>query len=142
MPAILLAGLLAAASTTQGGASVFGTWANPNGSVIVRTAPCGGSVCGRVIWANAQARENAARKGGVRQLVGLEVLRGYRPTGPRRWEGRAFVPDIGDEFESEMVQTGPNEIEVNGCRFGGLVCKTQVWHRAAAPSPTRRARRG
>lgn len=139
MPNIVLAALLGAALPHGGG--IYGTWANPAGSVIVRTAPCGGAVCGRVVWANAKARESAARKGGVRQLMGLEVLRGYRPAGPGRWEGRAFVPDLGDEFQSEMVQTGPNQIEVNGCRFGGLLCKKQVWHRVAAPGAAR-ARRG
>ena len=138
----LFAGLLAAATLPHGaGAGIYGTWSNPGGSVIVRTAPCGGAVCGRVVWATPKAREDAARKGGVRQLLGLEVLRGYRPSGPHRWEGRAFVPDIGDEFASEMVQTGPNEIEVNGCRFGGLVCKKQVWHRANPPAAAR-TRRG
>jgi uncharacterized protein (DUF2147 family) len=142
MSVSLIAALIAAASAPHGGAAgIYGTWSNPKGSVIVRTAPCGRAVCGRVVWATPKAREDAARKGGVRQLMGLEVLRDYRPAGPHRWEGRAFVPDIGDEFESEMVQTGPNEIEVNGCRFGGLVCKTQVWHRAAPPSQAR-ARRG
>jgi uncharacterized protein (DUF2147 family) len=131
----LLAGLLATSVPQQG---VFGTWANPNGSVVVRTGRCGAALCGRVIWASPKAKESAARKGGVRQLVGLDVLRNYRPVAPGRWEGRAFVPDLGSEFESELVQTGPNEIEVNGCRFGGLVCKKQVWHRAAPP----RTRRG
>jgi uncharacterized protein (DUF2147 family) len=85
---------------------------------------------------------HAARKGGVQHLIGLEVLRDYRAVGPGRWEGRAFVPDIGDEFDSEMVQTGPDRIEVNGCRFGGLLCKKQVWHRAAAPAAAHRTQRG
>jgi uncharacterized protein (DUF2147 family) len=136
MIAPLIAGMLAAATFPQNG--IYGTWANPGGSVIVRTARCGAAICGRVVWATPQARESAARKGGVRQLVGLDVLRNYRSTGPGRWEGRAFVPDLGTEFDSELVQTGPNQIEVNGCRFGGLVCKKQVWHRALPPRATRR----
>jgi uncharacterized protein (DUF2147 family) len=142
MAPALLASLLAMSSLPHGDAGgIYGTWSNPAGSVIVRTARCGGSVCGRVVWATPKAREDAARKGGVRQLLGMEVLRGYRPTGAHRWEGRAFVPDLGDEFESEMVQTGPNALEISGCRFGGLVCKKQVWHRAAAPAAGR-TRRG
>lgn len=136
MIAPLLAGFLAMAAAPQSG--IYGTWANPSNSVIVRTGRCGAALCGRVVWASPQARESAARKGGVRQLIGLDVLRGYRPVGPGRWEGRAFVPDLGSEFESQLVQTGPNRIEVNGCRFGGLVCKTQVWHRAAPPRAGRR----
>jgi uncharacterized protein (DUF2147 family) len=140
MTTAFLAALLAA-STPHADPGIFGTWANPKNSVIVRTVRCGASVCGRVVWATPQAKEDAARKGGVRNLMGLELLRDYRPSGPHRWEGRAFVPDLGDEFESEMVQTGPNQIEINGCRFGGLVCKTQVWHRANPPSAPR-GRRG
>jgi uncharacterized protein (DUF2147 family) len=139
MTTALLAALLAA-SAPHADPGIFGTWANPKNSVIVRTVRCGSSVCGRVVWATPQAKEDAARKGGVRNLMGLELLRHYRPSGPHRWEGRAFVPDLGDEFESEMVQTGPNQIEINGCRFGGLVCKTQVWHRAAPPAPPRARR--
>jgi uncharacterized protein (DUF2147 family) len=141
MTPIYLAGLIAAAAAHQPAEGVFGTWSNPKGSVIVRTARCGPSVCGRVVWASPKAKEDAARKGGVRQLVGMELLRDYRPSGPHRWEGRAFVPDLGDEFDSEMVQTGPNELEIEGCRFGGLVCKKQVWHRAAPPAAARSVRR-
>lgn len=136
MIASMLAGLLAMSSVPQNG--IYGTWANPSGSVIVRTGRCGATLCGRVVWASPGAKESAARKGGVRQLIGLDVLRGYRPVAPGRWEGRAFVPDLGSEFDSELVQTGPNSIEVNGCRFGGLVCRKQVWHRAALPRGARR----
>ena len=138
----ILVALLAAASPGHGAGGIYGTWANPAGSVVVRTAPCGGAVCGRVVWASPKAQEDAARKGGVRQLVGLELLRDYRPAGPHHWEGRAFVPDMGGEFDSEMVQTGPNSLEIQGCRFGGLVCKSQTWHRAAPPAAHRTTRRG
>jgi uncharacterized protein (DUF2147 family) len=46
------------------------------------------------------------------------------------WQGEVFVPDIGQTAEAEMMLIGPGKLEVNGCQFGGLLCKRQVWRRA------------
>jgi uncharacterized protein (DUF2147 family) len=136
---LLLAALaaLAPAPSPSSDAAILGTWANPKGTIIVRTARCASGICGRVVWASPEAQEDA-RVAGVSSLVGTELLRGFRPVGAGRWQGEAFVPDLGGTFQSEMSLLGRNRLQIEGCRFGRLLCRQQVWQRRAAPPARRR----
>jgi uncharacterized protein (DUF2147 family) len=114
-------------------AEAIGTWINPRGSVKVRTGACAaeraGNLCGWVVGANPQA-EADARDSGVTRLIGTELLRGYRPAGPGRYRGEVFVPDMGRTFYSTIEQRSADDLKISGCIFGGLICKSQNWHRA------------
>ncbi|WP_423140654.1 DUF2147 domain-containing protein [Parablastomonas sp. CN1-191] len=104
-------------------------WINPFNSVKVRTEQCGESLCGRVVWATPGAEEEA-REGGTARLVGTELLQDYRPSGPGRWSGHVFVPDMGHRFSSTLELQGGGKLKVSGCILAGLVCKSQIWRRA------------
>jgi uncharacterized protein (DUF2147 family) len=130
MIAILLATMAAAAHPASAD-PVVGTWMNRKGTVAVRTAHCGASLCARIVWADPAAQD-AARAGGTEHLVGTELFRGVRPSGPGMWEGEVFVPDMGETAEATITMTGPGELQIDGCRFGGLLCKQQFWHKIAA----------
>lgn len=106
----------------------IGTWINPHGSVKVQTGQCGDKLCGWVVWASPQATADAAA-GGVRQIVGTVLLRDYTSTRPGNWEGRVFVPDMGHTYYSTISQLDANSLKISGCVLGGLICKSQVWHR-------------
>lgn len=106
-----------------------GLWINPRGSVKVATGPCGGNLCGWVVWASAEAAADA-RDGGVPRLIGLELLRDYRGAGPGRYYGIVYVPDMGRSFASTIDQIGPDRLKISGCVLGGLLCRSQVWRRA------------
>ena len=130
MRAIVLAAaiMLIAASPIPGAAPV-GLWRNPSGSVVVRAELCGGDrLCGTVVWATPQAIEDA-REGGSPQLIGTQVLRDYRRTGPARWAGTVFVPDIGRSFSSTIELRGANRLAVSGCLIRGVFCRRQEWTR-------------
>ncbi len=107
----------------------IGTWSNPLGTVRVETGSCGGNLCGWVVWAAPQAVIDA-RESGVTRLVGTELLKNYRSTGPGRYQGQVFVPDMGRTFYSTIKQNGANSLRISGCILGGLICKSQDWHRA------------
>lgn len=106
-----------------------GLWINPRGSVKVATGPCGGGLCGWVVWASAAAAADA-RDGGVPRLIGLELLRDYRGAGSGRYHGTVYVPDMGRSFASTIDQLGPDQLKISGCVLGGLLCRSQVWRRA------------
>ena len=111
--------------------AVIGRWANPRGTLAVETAPCAdGALCGRIVWASPQARAEA-RGAGLPDLVGTQLLRGYRRNKTGAWEGTVFVPDMGRTFPSRLRQTSPATLTISGCVVGGLLCKSQVWHRVA-----------
>lgn len=127
----LVMALAAAAHGAHAADPVIGTWMNPGKTVAVRTSHCGGGLCGRVVWATPQAQDSA-RAGGTEHLVGTEIFRDVRPSGPGAWEGEVFVPDLGTTADGNLALLGPDTLEIDGCRLHGMLCKKQVWHKVSA----------
>jgi uncharacterized protein (DUF2147 family) len=126
---ILLLTLAAALAQTTA-AGIEGHWTNPSGSVTILVAPCGNAFCGTVTAASAKAKADSA-KGGTQQLVGTELLTGFAPDSKGQWKGKLFVPDIPIRTNAKLEQTEANQLKVTGCSPSGLICKSQVWTRAA-----------
>jgi len=124
--------LLALAGPAHGaagpGGQPEGYWINPHNDVAVRTGPCGDKLCGWIVWANAEAQSDA-RDGGVSKLLGTELLENYGHDRADSWAGTVFVPDMGRRFSSRIEQISPTKLQIKGCILGGLICRTQVWHR-------------
>ncbi len=137
MKALLLAAVLMSSAPGLAASPIEGAWANPQRSVTVRIAPCGDLLCGRVISASAQAKADAAEAGTPR-LVGTDLMRDLEPAGEGMWRGDVFVADRNVHAEGEFRLTGPRSLEVKGCAFGGLICKTQAWARVGPAKARRR----
>jgi uncharacterized protein (DUF2147 family) len=84
-----------------------------------------------VVAATPEAREKA-RAAGNGELVGTEILHRFRATGPGRWEGEAFIPDLGLTITAAMTRIGRDQLQIEGCALGGYACRRQVWHCVAA----------
>jgi uncharacterized protein (DUF2147 family) len=110
------------------GSGVEGVWANPKHSVQVRTGSCGDKLCGWIVWASAKAQDDA-RKAGAEPLIGTALLRGYRADGSAQWAGQVYVPDRKEAYYSTIKVVDPQTLKISGCILGGLLCKSQVWHR-------------
>ncbi len=105
---------------------VNGVWQNPSGSVKMRIAPCGTQICGKVVYANAQAKADAAR-GGNPDFIGVNLLRDFNRTGPASWSGQVFVPDINRTVSGTLTKSSPRSLTVRGCVVGRVGCRDQVW---------------
>jgi uncharacterized protein (DUF2147 family) len=127
---IILAAIFAQ-SVEPAETSLEGLWRNPSGSVIISISPCDESICGRVQWASEKAMADA-RKGGTDPLVGTEVLSDITPRGEGRWKARLFVPDLNKTSKAELRILEIGQLKVTGCLVGHVVCKSQIWGRAAA----------
>lgn len=129
MKALAMTLLLALSIPAQAEAATpIGLWRNPKGTILVRTRPCGGQLCGHIVWAAEKAISDA-REAGVTVLIGTELLINYRPSGINRWTGQVYVPDEGRRFYSTIQLKGPNSLRISGCILGGLLCKHQEWTR-------------
>jgi len=129
--------LLALSAPAFAASPIEGSWTNPARNVTVRIAPCGGdTLCGRVTSASAKARDDAAR-GGTPNLIGAELMSGLQQDGEGSWHGQVLVADMGQRAEAEFHLLDRMHLDVRGCAFGGLVCKSQGWTRVAG-SPRRR----
>lgn len=108
--------------------AIYGVWRNPKNSVHIDIQPCGQYLCGRVVWANANAREDA-RKGGTKELVGSQLLRNFAPGKGGAWKGKVFVPDLNVTVSGTAELIDANTLKARGCVFAGIGCKSQNWKR-------------
>ncbi len=119
---------------------IDGNWTNPQHSVMVHIAACGGgSLCGRVIRATPAAKAKAAAAG-TERLIGAELMSNLQPSGTGAWSGNFFVPDRNVRADGELRLLGPRMLEIEGCAMGGLLCKSQQWTKVSAPTTPRRRR--
>lgn len=122
--------LLGIASAAAAAAPIEGRWTNPKHNVIIHIAPCGAVYCGQVTWASDKAKATA-RKGGTNNLVGAQLMTGVRPDGHGAYKGRAFDPKRGIHGTATLRLVGEDGLEVKGCAFMGILCKTQRWTRVS-----------
>ena len=131
---IALASLIAlTAAQEPPRAQVEGNWRNPSGSAIIAIAPCGKTLCGKVVWASPRARREASKS--TPNVVGTTVLTGLRRSG-NRWTGTLFIPDDNVHVSARLQPIGPSQLKLSGCVLAGLFCRTQVWTRADGPLPS------
>ena len=109
-------------------APIEGRWKNPSGRVTVEIVACGEAVCGTVISASDSAKADA-RRGGTENLVGTQLMTGFKPAGPSKWRGRLFIPDLNHRSKAELRMLA-GQLKVTGCMVGRMICKSQYWTRA------------
>ncbi|WBU29007.1 DUF2147 domain-containing protein [Rhodopseudomonas palustris] len=120
--AAVLAVLGAAMSGTAVRADdVSGTWLRETGASKVKFAPCGGAVCGTLVWLKPGVETPAK--------LGQKIFFDMKPTGPDAWAGSAFNPEDGKTYTGKMNLSG-GTLTTQGCAMGGLICKSATWTRA------------
>ena len=102
-----------------------GRW--KNGAMEIVIAPCGPSLCGRVVKASAQQQSKAQRGSGTR-LLGARVIDNIEPVAPGRWNVDVFVASRDMNARGTIEQVGPNRLAVRGCVLA-IICKTTHWDR-------------
>ena len=128
--ALLLAPLPGAAAAP----SVEGLWLTDDGKAVIRIAPCGQRMCGRIARvldtaANVPRTDvnnpDPARRG--QPLVGLQVLSGFRG-GAARWDGgQAYDPKSGSSYKSSLRLNADGSLRVTGCVL--VICRSKRWTR-------------
>ena len=123
---LALAGLAVALAPASAAAkSLEGRW--KNGAMEILIAPCGDSLCGRVVKASDKQRDKAQRGSGTK-LLGARVIDDIRPSGPDRWTADVFVASRDMNARGTIQQVGPNRLSVRGCVLA-VICKTTHWDR-------------
>ena len=123
---------LALTAAQPAAAQIEGNWKNPIGSAIIAIAPCGSALCGKVVWASARGRRDAAK--GAPDVVGTTVLTNLRAKGDH-WAGRLFIPDDNIHVAARLQLLGSRQLKLTGCALAGLICRTQIWTRVDGPLP-------
>jgi len=119
------------ASAPAAAQAIEGHWTNDKRSMVVQVERCGAAYCGKVIQATDKAKEKA-RKGGTANLIGTQILTGLTPIGDGRFRGKAFVPRRNVHATATVRQLSNNEMQVQGCVWGGLLCGKERWTRVTS----------
>jgi uncharacterized protein (DUF2147 family) len=104
-----------------------GRW--KNGAMEILIAPCGPSLCGRVVKASAQ-QQAKAQHGSGKRLLGARVIDNIQSAGPGKWSADVFVASRDMNASGTIRQLGPNRLMVRGCVLA-VICKTTHWDRIA-----------
>lgn len=127
--AALAASLMTA--TMAAAASPDGKWLTESGKTQVQIAPCGGNLCGTIIWQKTPMKDkknpDAAKRN--RDLVGTRMLYGLAPNGDNAWKGKLYNFENGKTYTGKMELTDANTLKLSGCIMGGVICKSQTWRR-------------
>lgn len=122
-----------AAAQSPASPKIEGLWKNPIGSAIIRVAPCGHELCGKVAWASARGKQEARTS--TSQVVGTTVLTRVRPVSGDRWSGQLFIPDDNIHVGARLELLGRDRLKLTGCAVLGLFCRSQIWTRTDEPLP-------
>lgn len=111
-------------------------WRVEEGQAHIRTALCEGRLWGIVSWERKPGidRKNPDPSLRNRPTLGLPIVLGMNPVRPNRWEGAIYNAENGKTYRASVTLKGPNELEVEGCVWGGWVCSSETWTRVR-PDP-------
>jgi uncharacterized protein (DUF2147 family) len=120
-----------------------GTWLVEDKDGIVQIGPCGGGLCGKVIWIRdpidkATGRPPVDEKNAdpalrTRPIMGLQVLSNLQPSSTaKRWDGRVYNIDDGKTYTARVTLLGSTQLRVEGCVL--MVCRGETWTRQAPPA--------
>lgn len=125
LPFVLLATASVQASP---GETIEGVWKNRPNTLVVRIAPCGGTLCGTVVGAAEDAKESV-RRAGTPNLVGTRVLTGLRRSEDGAYRGDVFNPYLNIHAPGTITLESRKVLIVRGCVLAGLICRQQHWTR-------------
>jgi uncharacterized protein (DUF2147 family) len=117
-------------------ASVEGLWLTDDGKAVIRIAPCGNRMCGRIARVldtgpNVPSTDvnNPDPTRRTQPIVGLQVLSGFRG-GPTQWTGgQAYDPKSGSSYKSSLRLNADGSLRVTGCVL--FVCRSKRWTRSS-----------
>lgn len=98
-----------------------GVWLRDTGLSKVKFAPCGGALCGSIVWIKPGVDTPAK--------VGQRVFSDMKPDGANAWSGSAFNPEDGKTYTGKMSLSGAT-LTTQGCAMGGMICKSSTWTRS------------
>jgi len=135
--------LTIASSVEAAMADPAGEWLVADRSAMMKIEPCADGYYASIDWERVpgidRRNPDPAKRG--RPLAGVSILFGMKPSGTNEWEGSVYNPKDGKVYQAQMSQPQPDEVRIEGCVLGGMICDGETWTRVpvattgAAPTP-------
>jgi uncharacterized protein (DUF2147 family) len=120
------------ASSFAAAEDAIGTWKDAETGGITQVYSCEGGICIKIVTPS-KAREkddknpNPALKG--RSMAGVVIMQGAAKDGPDRWKGKVYNSEDGETYTGYIEVKGKDEVKLEGCVLGGIICKSHQWRR-------------
>jgi uncharacterized protein (DUF2147 family) len=120
------------ASVFAAAEDAIGTWKDSETGGITEIYSCAGGVCVKVVTPS-KGREkddnnpNPSLKG--RSMAGVTIMNGAAKDGNSRWKGTLYNSEDGKEYTGFIEVKSKDEVKLEGCILGGIICKSRVWKR-------------
>ncbi len=112
--------------------SPVGTWLVQNRDGVIRIAPCGAELCGRIIGLTGYSGAGAAPQDSRgRSECGLQILFGFHQTAPNEWQGTIVDPRDNNRYDAVLSMADNGDLHLRGYVLVPLLGSTQVWTRYA-----------
>lgn len=138
----LIAGVHSALAATP---APGGVWMWDDGRAAVEFHPCGGALCGRIVWLKQEADPRARPVLDVknpdaalrrRRVCGLDYISGVRQTPHGDWKaGRIYDFNGGASYDLDIDAVGPERITMRGYKGLRMLGATLTLVRAPAGLP-------
>ena len=122
-----------------------GLWIDHTGRGAVEIAPCGDTLCGRIVWMKEpndktgkplldSQNEDKSRRG--LPICGLQIIGGLKQQSDGSWDkGWIYDPEQGSAFDVELRLRNPETLQVKGYLGVKFLSETYVWRRAKELPP-------
>ena len=109
---------LALAATGASAADISGTYVRPSTGTQVEFYKCSGKVCGKIVAVKDKSKE---------KTVGTIILKGATRSDDTTFKGELLNTEDGKIYNGVLTVVSANEIRLEGCVLGGIVCKGENW---------------
>ena len=117
-----------------------GEWLVRNGEARVRIMSCANGLWGYISWVREPGIDsnNPDPAKRARSIIGVPIIQNMMPASQNRWQGQAYNIQNGKTYSARMTLLGDNELSIEGCVLGGLICGGENWTRIGKFAPALR----
>ena len=127
------AALFSASQAFAAAEDAIGRWRDTETGAICDISSCGGGICIRVVRPAKEFEKDSNNPNPAlrnRSMAGVTIMTGAAKSGADRWTGKLYNGEDGGTYTGSIIVESRDELKLQGCVLGGIICKSRVWHRA------------
>ncbi len=121
-----------ATAFAQSDEDALGIWRHPDNGSHIQIYKCGPSMCAKVVKVQDPSRKDIHNPNPAlrnRPIVGIIIMHGGKKIGPGKWSGRLYNTLDGQTYNGTLSILNHNQLKLEGCVLGGLICDSRIWTR-------------